>query len=98
MSNNFEYEENLENIARTYHLGGQQDMYIEEAGQEFEWPWIAQRIKEKSRILDLGYGDGHSFNNLKKRCRGKGLANYFSRRSFVAGNHSPNECIRKNKG
>jgi|688.fasta_scaffold142409_4 2-polyprenyl-3-methyl-5-hydroxy-6-metoxy-1,4-benzoquinol methylase len=71
MNNNFEYEENLENIARTYHLGGQQDMYIEEAGQEFEWPWIAQRIKEKSRILDLGYGDGHSFNNLKKDAEAK---------------------------
>lgn len=71
MSNQFEYEDNLENIARTYHLGSQQDMYIEEAGQEYEWPWIAQRIQEKSRILDLGYGDGHSFNNLKRDAEAK---------------------------
>ena len=60
-----EYGEKLEKIAAEYHGGHLEDMWIEKAGQDFEWPWIESHIPANAHILDLGYGDGHSFNNLK---------------------------------
>jgi len=62
---NKEYENKLEKIAVDYHNGQLQDMWIEKAGQDFEWPWIQSKIPDAGNILDLGYGDGHSFQNLK---------------------------------
>ena len=63
---NKDYERKLEEIAINYHSGNLNDMWIEKAGQDFEWPWIEAQIFPGAKVLDLGYGDGHSFNNLKK--------------------------------
>jgi 2-polyprenyl-3-methyl-5-hydroxy-6-metoxy-1,4-benzoquinol methylase len=60
-----EYGKKLEEIAQKYHDGHLNDMWIEKAGQDFEWPWIESQIQDNSRVLDLGYGDGHSFFNLQ---------------------------------
>ncbi len=60
-----DYGIKLEKIAQNYHDGKLDDMWIEKAGQDFEWPWIQSQIPKNSRVLDLGYGDGHSFNNLQ---------------------------------
>ena len=67
------YAEKLERIAKDYHDGNFEDMWIEKAGQDFEWPWIQKQIKNNSAILDLGFGDGHSFNNLKQIAEEKNL-------------------------
>ena len=65
--------EKLEKIAKDYHAGSFEDMWIEKAGQDFEWPWIQKQIKDNSEILDLGFGDGHSFNRLKEIAVSKNL-------------------------
>ena len=64
----------LEEIALNYHAGELADMWIEKAGQDFEWPWIQSQIDDNSRVLDLGYGDGHSFFNLRAIAEKKNLA------------------------
>jgi len=61
-----QYSEKLEKIAAEYHSGHLEDMWIEKAGQDYEWPWIESHIPANGNVLDLGYGDGHSFNNLKE--------------------------------
>lgn len=68
-----EYGEKLEKIASEYHRGHLEDMWIEKAGQDYEWPWIESHIPTSSNVLDLGYGDGHSFNNLKALTHTKNL-------------------------
>jgi len=60
-----EYGSKLEKIATEYHNGQFEDMWIEKAGQDYEWPWVESNLPTTGRILDLGYGDGHSFQNLK---------------------------------
>jgi 2-polyprenyl-3-methyl-5-hydroxy-6-metoxy-1,4-benzoquinol methylase len=68
-----EYGEKLERIAAEYHGGHLEDMWIEKAGQDYEWPWIESHIPANAHVLDLGYGDGHSFNNLKELTLNKNL-------------------------
>jgi 2-polyprenyl-3-methyl-5-hydroxy-6-metoxy-1,4-benzoquinol methylase len=52
-------KENLEKIADEYHLHGDApDMFIENSIQFYELNWVVQKVGKKSRILDLGYGDG----------------------------------------
>jgi 2-polyprenyl-3-methyl-5-hydroxy-6-metoxy-1,4-benzoquinol methylase len=68
-----EYGKKLEQIAKSYHDGHLDDMWIEKAGQDFEWPWIESQINEDSNVLDLGYGDGHSFFNLQAIAAQKNL-------------------------
>jgi 2-polyprenyl-3-methyl-5-hydroxy-6-metoxy-1,4-benzoquinol methylase len=62
MNDKFNYD--LEAIATNYHNSSSSDMHIENAMQQFEWPWIQNQIKKNSSILDLGYGDGISLRNL----------------------------------
>jgi 2-polyprenyl-3-methyl-5-hydroxy-6-metoxy-1,4-benzoquinol methylase len=67
------YGAKLETIALNYHAGNLEDMWIEKAGQDFEWPWIQSHINDSSKVLDLGYGDGHSFYNLRAIAEEKNL-------------------------
>jgi 2-polyprenyl-3-methyl-5-hydroxy-6-metoxy-1,4-benzoquinol methylase len=51
--------ENLEEIAKNYHLPGNlPDMFIEAICQEFEIKWLSKHISENDHVLDLGLGDG----------------------------------------
>lgn len=68
-----EYGKKLEQIAQNYHDGHLNDMWIEKASQDFEWPWIESQIQDNSKVLDLGYGDGHSFFNLQAIAAQKNL-------------------------
>ena len=68
-----EYGKKLEQIAQNYHDGHLDDMWIEKAGQDFEWPWVESQIQNDSNVLDLGYGDGHSFFNLQAIAAQKNL-------------------------
>ena len=86
-----EHGEKLEKIAAEYHGGQLEDMWIEKAGQDFEWPWIESHIPANAHVLDLGYGDGHSFNNLKKLTLNKNL-----RVTVIEGASSLVEVAKKN--
>lgn len=86
-----EYGEKLEKIASEYHSGHLADMWIEKAGQDYEWPWIESHIPTNAKVLDLGYGDGHSFNNLKELSHTKNL-----RVTVVEGAPSLVEVAQKN--
>jgi SAM-dependent methyltransferase len=51
--------ENLERIAKEYHLKADMpDMFIEAICQEFEINWVKQFINPNHQVLDLGIGDG----------------------------------------
>jgi 2-polyprenyl-3-methyl-5-hydroxy-6-metoxy-1,4-benzoquinol methylase len=51
--------ENLEKIAKDYHLkSDMSDMFIEAICQEFEIKWVKQFVKPNHCVLDLGIGDG----------------------------------------
>ena len=51
--------EELEKIAKNYHLSGNMpDMFIEAICQEFEINWLSQYICDSDKVLDLGFGDG----------------------------------------
>jgi 2-polyprenyl-3-methyl-5-hydroxy-6-metoxy-1,4-benzoquinol methylase len=51
--------EELEEIAKSYHLSGNMpDMFIEAICQEFEIKWLSQYINDSDKVLDLGFGDG----------------------------------------
>ena len=64
MSEGHRREESLEKIAKEYHSASHEDMFIENLGQEHEWPWISSFIAFGDNVLDLGYGDGVSLKNL----------------------------------
>jgi len=57
----------LEQIARDYHDGSFPDMHIENMCQEYESEWLLEQIPGLTRILDLGYGDGITFQALAQR-------------------------------
>ncbi len=59
-----ESEDELENIARAYHLAIGEDMFIERMCQEYEWNWMTGRLQAGNRVLDLGFGDGVIFQKL----------------------------------
>lgn len=51
--------DNLEEIARSYHLSGNMpDMFIEAICQQFEIKWALREINTVDQVLDLGLGDG----------------------------------------
>ena len=86
-----EYGEKLEKIATEYHGAHLEDMWIEKAGQDYEWPWIESHIPTNAHVLDLGYGDGHSFNNLKELTLNRNL-----RVTMIEGAASLVEIAQKN--
>ena len=49
----------LDKIARNYHVNEDlSDIHIENICQDFFIEWLLTKIKKKSKILELGYGDG----------------------------------------
>ena len=51
--------DDLEEIAKNYHLSGNMpDMFIEAICQEFEIKWLSRHISDEDQVLDLGFGDG----------------------------------------
>lgn len=74
MSKDSKLEESLEKIAKEYHSGSHEDMFIENMGQEYEWPWISSFVSTGDRVLDLGYGDGVSLRNLASDLETKKLS------------------------
>ena len=54
----------LELIASNYHLQSGPDMFIEKMCQEFELKWIMGKIPPNAKVLELGYGDGVTFEKL----------------------------------
>ncbi len=59
--------EQLNEIARSYHQKGLPDMHIEKLCQEYEINWLLSTIGASSlNILDLGFGDGINFEPLAK--------------------------------
>lgn len=59
----------LDRIAREYHLTPQKDMFIENICQEYEIEWVKQKIAPNSSVLELGFGDGITFRSLAHHCQ-----------------------------
>ena len=57
-------EQRLESIATNYHLKAAPDMFIERICQEFELNWLKKVIASNAKVLELGYGDGVTFEIL----------------------------------
>ena len=61
--------ENLDDIAKNYHLKNLPDMHIERLCQEYEIDWLLENIASSGqKVLELGYGDGVNFESLARHC------------------------------
>ena len=57
--------EDLEAIAQAYHVpGSARDMVIERICQEVELDWLVGRFRPDQAVLEMGYGDGVTFDRL----------------------------------
>jgi 2-polyprenyl-3-methyl-5-hydroxy-6-metoxy-1,4-benzoquinol methylase len=66
--------DNLEKIATKYHLDVPVDIDIENKTQVYEFDWVNSRILPKSKVLDLGIGDGLILKLLLKEIDKKNFA------------------------
>lgn len=57
--------EELERIAAQYHLNAEvPDKFIEDICQEHCCDWLANLISPQDRVIELGYGEGHTLARL----------------------------------
>jgi len=87
----------LNSIAKSYHLNeAVADKFIEDACQEYCCDWLETLIDKNDKVLELGYGEGHTVRRLSKKTNSYSIIEGSSDLAAVAKSKYPNvEIIEK---